>query len=48
MSFSIDWDKYVRDIVDLGSESYEQRKTKMIIKIVCVVVFVIVVWRLLK
>ena len=44
----IDWNKYVRDIVDLGSESYEQRKTKMILKIVCAAVFVIVVWKFLK
>ncbi len=45
---SIDWNKYIRDIVDLGSESYEQRMTKLAIKIGCVALFVIVVWRLLK
>jgi len=48
MPFSIDWNKYVKDIVDLGSESYEQRKLKLVFKIALVAVFVIVVWRFLK
>jgi hypothetical protein len=48
MSFSIDWEKYVRDIVDLGSESYEQKQMRIVFKVACVALFVIVVWRFLK
>ena len=48
MSFSIDWGKYVRDIVDLGSESYERKQMRIVLKAACVAVFVIVVWKFLK
>jgi hypothetical protein len=44
----IDWNRYVKDIVDLGSVSYETRVTRTALKIGCVALFVIVVWRFLK
>ena len=44
----IDWNKYVRDLVDLGSESYERKQMRIVLKVACVAVFVVVVWRFLK
>ena len=45
---TIDWNKLVRNVVDLGSESYEQRLTRTIIKAGCVVLFLIVAWKVLR
>ena len=45
---SLDMEKIVRSVVDLGSESYEQRMTRVVVKAGCILLFVIVVWRFLK
>jgi hypothetical protein len=45
---AIDWQKYVGQLVDLGSESYERKQTRMILKAGMIVLFLIVVWRFLK
>lgn len=44
---SIDWERHFRELVDLGSETYEQRVERMALKIAGIVLFLIVAWRLI-
>lgn len=48
MAFTIDWEKHLKEIVDLGSESYETRITRTALKVGAVVLFLVVVWKVLK
>ena len=45
---SIDWDKHIRSVVDLGATSYEQRLNRTILKAGAIALFLIVLWRFLK
>lgn len=44
----IDWGSEIKTILGLGSESLERKATRIIIKAALVVLFLIVVWRLIK
>jgi hypothetical protein len=48
MAFTVDWEKHLKSFIDLGSESYETKATRMALKIGAVVLFLIVVWKVLK
>jgi len=45
---SINWGGYIRDVIDLGSESYEKRVGKLILQAGAFLIFGIVLWRWLK
>ena len=43
---SIDWTGAVKSVVDLGSESWERKTTRLILKAGAVALFVLFVWKL--
>ena len=45
---SLDLAKIVRQLVDSGSETYEQKTTRIALKAGAIVLFLIVVWKLLS
>ena len=44
----IDWAKKLQTVLDLGGESYERRATRVVVKAGLVLLFIVVVWKLLK
>jgi hypothetical protein len=44
---SVDLARIVRELVDSGSETYEQKMTRMALKVGAIALFLIVVWKLL-
>ena len=44
----IDWGKEIRELVDMGSESYERKVTRIFLKAAAIVLFVVVAWKLIQ
>lgn len=47
MPIQIDLRNYVKQFVDLGSESYEKKKMRIVFQVAAVALFVLVAWKLL-
>lgn len=47
MAIHLDLQNYVRQFVDMGSESYEKKTMRVAIKFTALALFVLLVWKLL-
>jgi len=45
---AVEWQGFIRKVIDLGSESYEQRMAKLIFIAAMAILGLILVWRILK